>query len=105
MYSFNQIFIFPYGCSLQFYTPNFSVAVPIAETSVQMKYISELKVIFQLFLLSGHVIVMLEEHLPSLPFLPLHWEFWMEMDYMFLFYEIKFLYSIIIIIIIKIIKQ
>ena len=43
MYSFNPKFIFPYGCSLQFYTQNFSVAVPIAETSVQMKYISELE--------------------------------------------------------------
>ena len=42
MYSFYSKFIFPYGCSLQFYTPNFSVAAPIAETSVQTKYISDL---------------------------------------------------------------
>ena len=42
MYSFYQKFIFSYGCSLQFYTPNISVAAPIAETSVQRKYISEL---------------------------------------------------------------
>ena len=42
VYSFYPKFIFAYGCSLQFYTPNFSVATPIAETSVQMKYISEL---------------------------------------------------------------
>ena len=42
MHSFYPKFIFPYGCSLQFYTPNFSGAAPIAETSVQTKYISEL---------------------------------------------------------------
>ena len=42
MHSFYPKFIFPYGYSLQFYTPNFSVAAPIAETSVQTKYISEL---------------------------------------------------------------
>ena len=42
MYSFYPKFIFPYGCSLQFCTPNFSVAAPKAEMSLQTKYISEL---------------------------------------------------------------
>ena len=42
MYSFYPIFFFPIWLSLQFYSPKFSVAAPIAETLVQMKYISEL---------------------------------------------------------------
>ena len=41
MYSFYPYFFSPYGCHCSF-TPKFSVAVPIAETLVQMKYISEL---------------------------------------------------------------